>query len=77
LGGACAYLDLLAVTVAGHLLVRQAMRVAAMSASSAGSPPEVDRTVRRAQFFAVQHLLQHPSMGTVTVGTIRLRDGVD
>jgi len=77
LGGACAYLDLLAVTVAGHLLVRQALRVAAAPVLDAGSDAGTDRAVRRAQFFAVQHLLQHPSMGAVTVGTIRLRDGID
>lgn len=71
LGGACAYLELVAVTCAGDLMVRRAML------AKASSPSEATRALRRCEFFAVQHLQQRPTFGAVSVGTIALRAGLD
>ena len=65
LAGACSYLDLISLAVAGDLLLRHAVGEGTV------------RAVRRAQFFAVELLRQRPAFGRITLGLMPLRDGID
>ena len=65
LAGACSYLELLSLTVAGDLLLRHALDTGSV------------RAIRRAQFFAVEQLRQRPAFERITLGLLTLRDGLD
>jgi alkylation response protein AidB-like acyl-CoA dehydrogenase len=65
LSGACSYLELMSLTVAGVLLLRHAIESGSV------------RAVRRAQFFAVEALRRRPAYERITLGLLALRDGID
>ncbi len=70
LAGASSYLDLLAVVTAAHLMLRRSLLDIERSASTR------ERSIRRAQFFAAQHVQQAPGMSTITFGLHPLADGL-
>ena len=71
LAGATPYLELVSVCVATHLLLRHAV------ACAAGDPSTARRAQRRAQFVAVHHLTQRPTLASIRFGEATLVDGLD
>jgi hypothetical protein len=70
LAGACAYLELVAVTAAGALLLDMARQ------DIVDGSPLAAQSSARAGFFAVQHLDQRPTMSAVMLGTVSYSDGL-
>jgi alkylation response protein AidB-like acyl-CoA dehydrogenase len=70
LAGACAYLELMAVTAAGALLLDMARQ------DLVDGSPLATQSAARAGFFAVQHLDRRPTLSAVMLGTASFRDGL-
>jgi len=66
LAGATAYLELAAKTVAGELLLREAIAAAECGSTSA------DRLAAQLQFFVLEHLDRAPTVGSITLGATLL-----
>jgi hypothetical protein len=70
LAGATAYLELVSLTVAADLLLREATQAVERNGSSA------EQLVAQLNFFVAEHLDRAPSLASISVGATLLETGL-